>query len=41
MAKLEQRYKDLDKPATYPVKHTAALSAMLINERMRAEKRQD
>jgi len=41
MAKLEQRYKDLDKPATYPVKHTAALSAMVINERMRAEKRQD
>ena len=27
MAKLEQRYKDLDKPAAYPVKHTAALSA--------------
>jgi nicotinate phosphoribosyltransferase len=41
MAKLEQRYKDLDKPANYPVKRTAALSAMLINERMRAEKRQD
>jgi nicotinate phosphoribosyltransferase len=41
MAKLEQRYKDLDRPTTYPVKHTAALSAMLINERMRAEKRQD
>src|SRR5713101_212939 len=41
MAKLEQRYKDLDKPVAYPVKHTAALSAMLINERIRAEKRQD
>jgi len=41
MAKLAQRYKDLDKPASYPVKHTAALSAMLINERIRAEKRQD
>ena len=41
LAKLEQRYKDLDKPAAYPVKHTAALSAMLINERMRAERRQD
>ena len=40
-AKLEQRYKDLDKPAVYPVKKTAALSAMLINESMRAEKRQD
>jgi nicotinate phosphoribosyltransferase len=41
LAKLEHRYKDLDKPATYPVKHTAALNAMLINERMRADKRQD
>jgi nicotinate phosphoribosyltransferase len=41
MAKLEQRYKDLDKPAVYPVKQTAALNAMLINERMRAERRQD
>jgi nicotinate phosphoribosyltransferase len=41
MAKLEQRYKDLEKPAVYPVKQTAALSAMLINERMRADRRQD
>jgi nicotinate phosphoribosyltransferase len=41
MAKLEQRYKDLDKPAVYPVKQTAALNAMLINERMRADRRQD
>ncbi|MBV8055286.1 MAG: nicotinate phosphoribosyltransferase [Deltaproteobacteria bacterium] len=41
MAKLEQRYRDLDRPATYPVKHTAALNAMLIDERMRAEKRQE
>jgi len=41
MAKLEQRYKDSEKPAAYPVKQTAALTAMLINERMRAERRQD
>jgi nicotinate phosphoribosyltransferase len=41
MAKLEQRYKDLEKPALYMVKNTAALNAMLINERMRADKRQD
>lgn len=41
MAKLEQRYKDLDKPETYQVKYTAALNAMLISERLRAEKRQD
>jgi nicotinate phosphoribosyltransferase len=40
IGKLEQRYKDLEKPDAYPVKHTAALGAMLINERMRAEKRQ-
>jgi hypothetical protein len=41
LAKLEQRYKDLDNPAVYPVKNSAALNAMLINERMRAEQRQD
>jgi nicotinate phosphoribosyltransferase len=41
MARLEQRYKDLDNPAAFPVKNTAALNSMLINERMRAEQRQD
>jgi nicotinate phosphoribosyltransferase len=41
LAKLAQRYKDLDKPDVYPVKHTAALGAVVINERIRAEKRQD
>ncbi|HKV56156.1 MAG TPA: nicotinate phosphoribosyltransferase [Candidatus Binataceae bacterium] len=41
MAKLEQRYKDLERPEPYPVKHTAALNATLVNERMRAERRQD
>ncbi|MGH8011888.1 MAG: nicotinate phosphoribosyltransferase [Candidatus Binataceae bacterium] len=40
LTKFEQRYKDLDRPDAYPVKHTAALNAMLINERLRAEKRQ-
>lgn len=40
MARLEERYKELDNPAVYPVKPTAALNAMLINERLRAEKRQ-
>jgi hypothetical protein len=40
MARLGERYKDLDQPAVYPVKPTAALNAMLINERLRAEKRQ-
>jgi nicotinate phosphoribosyltransferase len=41
MAKLDQRYKDLEKPEAFPVKLTAALNAMLISERLRAEKRQD
>jgi hypothetical protein len=41
MAKLDQRYKDLEKPEPFPVKLTAALNAMLISERLRAEKRQD
>jgi hypothetical protein len=41
LAKLEQRYKDLERPDSYPVRHTAALNAMVINERVRAEKRQD
>jgi nicotinate phosphoribosyltransferase len=40
MARLEERYKELDNPPVYPVKPTAALNAMLINERLRAEKRQ-
>jgi nicotinate phosphoribosyltransferase len=41
IAKLEQRYKDLERPDTYPVKHTAALNATVISERMGTEKRQD
>jgi len=41
MAKLDQRYKDLNKPETYPVKTTAALNATLISTRLRTEKRQD
>jgi nicotinate phosphoribosyltransferase len=41
MAKLDQRYKDLNKPETYPVKTTAALNATLISARLRTEKRQD
>ncbi|MGH7933875.1 MAG: nicotinate phosphoribosyltransferase, partial [Candidatus Binataceae bacterium] len=41
LTKLDQRYKDLARPESYPVRHTAALNAMLINEKLRAEKRQD
>jgi nicotinate phosphoribosyltransferase len=40
ISKLEQRYQDLERPAAYPVRHTAALNAMLTNERLRAERRQ-
>jgi nicotinate phosphoribosyltransferase len=41
MAKLGQRYKDLDQPDTYPVRHSAALNAMVVSERMQAARRQD
>jgi len=41
MARLELRYKDLEKPDAYPVTRTSALNAMLISARVRAEKRQD
>lgn len=39
--RLERRYKDMEQPDAYPVKHTAALNAMMISERVRAEKRQE
>jgi nicotinate phosphoribosyltransferase len=41
MAHLELRYKELDKPPSYPVTHTAALNALAISERMRASRRQE
>ncbi len=41
LALLETRYKDLEKPQTYPVKYTTALNALLIEERIRSAKRQD
>jgi nicotinate phosphoribosyltransferase len=40
LARLEQRHKDLERPAVYPVRNTAALNAMLTGEKIRAEKRQ-
>ncbi len=40
-ARLEARYKDLERPDAYPVRYTAALKAMLISEKLRAEKRQN
>lgn len=40
LGQLEQRYQDLERPAAYPIRHTAALNAMLTNEKLRAERRQ-
>ncbi|HTW88681.1 MAG TPA: nicotinate phosphoribosyltransferase [Candidatus Binataceae bacterium] len=40
-AVLDNRYKQIDQPDTYPVRHSAALNALLISERLRAESRQD
>ena len=39
-AKLEHAYKALDRPDTYLVRHSAALKAMVIGEKLRAETRQ-
>jgi nicotinate phosphoribosyltransferase len=41
MATLDQRYKELEKPETFPVARTAALDAMLAKERIRVAKCQD
>jgi nicotinate phosphoribosyltransferase len=38
---LDARYKMLRRPAEFPVRHTAALSALVISEKLRAQKRQD
>ncbi len=40
IGRLEQRYKDLERPDAYPVRHTPALNAMIVSEKLRAEKRQ-
>jgi nicotinate phosphoribosyltransferase len=40
LGQLDQRYQDLERPAVYPVRYTAALNAMLTNEKLRAERRQ-
>jgi nicotinate phosphoribosyltransferase len=41
LSSLDQRYKGLERPDSYPVRRTAALNAMLVSEKLRAEKRQD
>jgi hypothetical protein len=38
---LDARYKMLRRPAEFPVRHTAALNALVISEKLRAQKRQD
>jgi nicotinate phosphoribosyltransferase len=38
---LDVRYKTLRRPAEFPVRQTAALSALAISEKLRAQKRQD
>ncbi|HTY54258.1 MAG TPA: nicotinate phosphoribosyltransferase [Candidatus Binataceae bacterium] len=40
LARLEHAYKSLDRPDTYPVRNSAALKAMIIGEKLRAETRQ-
>ena len=39
-ARLDPRYKDLDRPDAYPVRPSAALNALLISEKLRAGRRQ-
>ena len=40
LGRLDQRYKDLQRPDTYPVRHTSALNAMIVSEKLKAAKRQ-
>ncbi|HUY25824.1 MAG TPA: nicotinate phosphoribosyltransferase [Candidatus Binataceae bacterium] len=41
LAKLDPRYRMLRRPSTYPVRQSAAINAMTITEKVRAEHRQD
>ncbi len=41
LASLEDHHKALRRPNEYPVRHTAAMNAMIISEKIRGEKRQD
>lgn len=41
MEKLAPCYKDLENAAAYPVRHTEALDAMVVQEKIRAERCQD
>jgi nicotinate phosphoribosyltransferase len=41
IANLDGRFKALKKPSEYPVRTTAAMNAMIISERLNAERRQE
>lgn len=38
---LDARYKTIRRPAEFPVRQTAALGALVISEKLRAQTRQD
>ena len=40
-ARLEPRYKLVERPEPYPVRLSSAMNAMIISERLKAERRQD
>ncbi|HEY2525019.1 MAG TPA: nicotinate phosphoribosyltransferase [Candidatus Binataceae bacterium] len=40
LARLDLRYKEIDRPDAYPVRPSAALNALLISEKLRAGRRQ-
>ena len=41
LTSLDARYKTIRRPAEFPVRQTAALSALVISEKLRAQKQQD
>ena len=41
LTSLDARYKAVRRPAEFPVRQTAALNALVISEKLRAQKRQD
>jgi nicotinate phosphoribosyltransferase len=41
LTSLDARYKTIKRPAEFPVRQTAALGALVISEKLRAQKRQD
>jgi len=41
LAKLDPRHRMIRKPSEYPVRASAAINAMVITEKVRAEHRQE